>query len=95
MRRGLITVRRGHIGKIGLFSLLAHFALPLATSIIVAYNQPEAIDWLILALWTAIFAYYQWIVDTILLRDKPPTVEYLEFSLYVAVYSALNAWGVI
>ena len=97
MRQGYKTIatRKGHIGKIGLFSLIAHFVLPLSTSIIVAWRMPEAVDWTILAVWTAVFAYYQWIVDTFLLRDKPPTVEYLEFSAYIVVYSALNGWGVV
>ena len=81
--------------KIGLVSLLGHTVIPLATSLFVAYLAPEPIDWFILAFWVAVFALYQYLIDPFILRDKMPSVEYYEFSLYVVAYSVLNMLGVV
>ena len=81
--------------KVGLVSLTGHFILPLATSVVIAINAPEAIDWLVLAMWTALFALYQYYIDVFIMRDKLPTTEYYEFSLYVVSYSILNTFNII
>jgi len=82
-------------GKIGLVSILSHFILPLVSSVAIAWAAPEYLDWLVLAVWTSMFALYQYLIDPLLLRDKLPTIEYYEFSLYIVIYSLLNALGAV
>ena len=81
--------------RVGIVSLASHFLLPLITSIMVARVAPEPLDWLVLAAWVSIFALYQYLIDYIILRDKLPTTEYWEFSLYLVTYSVLNMLGIV
>lgn len=81
--------------RYGLMSFTFHTFLPLLISSFIAYFLPESFDWVLLAIATSLFALYQYIIDVFIMRDKPPSYEYAEYSLFIVLYSALNALGVI
>ena len=70
-------------------SLVGHTFLPYAVSVVLDYAFTVS-DAIILAFMALLFALYQYVVDYMYLRDKPPSFEYAEFTIYIVAYSVVG-----
>ena len=73
-------------------SIFYHTLAPLAWSLLADIVLTIEIDQILIAFNTLVFAIYQHIIDTKVLRDRPPSWEWAEFSAYVVIYGVVGLW---
>ena len=73
-------------------SIFYHTLAPLLWSLLADFILTIEIDQLLIAFNTFVFAIYQHIIDTKIMRDRPPSREWGEFSIYIIIYSVVGLW---